>query len=108
VTPDERIRWFYFAEEIDETLQAQTLDEAFSGLTGLRHSVYYLPYKDDRHEFDANVCLDAAENHIIACETDGRTHPKYWRDELAKELSEIPKYAGRPDETPPPPILDPQ
>lgn len=107
VTLDERMRWSYFREEIDGALQAKTLNDAFSGLTGLKHSVHYLPYKDERHRRDAYLCLETAGNHLNACETGGRTHPNYWRSELSKALSDIPTYAGRLEETPPMPIIDP-
>lgn len=105
-TLDERIQWSNFQDAIDETLQVQTLDDASQALTGLRHFVSYLPYKDERHERDANFCLATAENHLLACHTQGRTHPNHWRAELTEALATIPRYAGRLDNTPPPPIID--
>ncbi len=106
MTIDERIRWSYFHEEVDEASQVQTLDDAFQALRGIRHSVNYLPYKIERHRRDANGCLDTAADHLSACNVQRRDHPSYWRAELTKALKEIPKEAGRLDNTPPPPIID--
>ncbi len=108
MTLDEHIQWSNFYDVVDKTLQAQTLEDALSALTGLRYVVNHLPYKDERHEHDANFWLDTAENHLVACQTNGRTHPNYWRDKLSNALASIPRYARRLDKTPPPPIIDPQ
>jgi hypothetical protein len=106
MTIDERIRWSYFHEEVDEASKVQTIDDAFRALMGIRHSVHYLPYKIERHRRHAYYCLDTAENHLTACHVQRRDHPSYWSAELTKALREIPKEAVRQDNTPPPPIID--
>jgi hypothetical protein len=108
VTPDEHIRWALFHREIDEALQVQTVDAAFKAVWSLEHSVGYLPYKDELHRQDAYGKLKNAGDHLVNCETAGRTDPQYWRSRLSDALLSIPKYVGRVefDDTPPPPVID--
>ncbi len=106
ITPEEQERWAYFDEEIREALQANTLDQAFGSLSGLRHSVAHLPYKDERHRRDADVCIDTAEAHLAACHTGNQTHPDFWKAKYSDAVSDIPKYGGG-NEIQQNPVIDP-